>query len=543
MFGDLSIRKCEPNLKKFATQHRTIHPSAVNQAKANNMMSNESIHRRLKLAKGNTEVSKRKQAPPISFLSTDEEENDIVIPCVTEDEEDGMALPAQDLPYKEKKNYSYCDENEENIYDVETYLKNYEIMLQRQDDENVATLSHLKPMLEVLEAMVEGRMATSIPNSETIYYDRTTLLKEFSLRDLQQAANRLQVKKTEFDFIQTDRQFMLVLELLSGSNVVDTSQKISWAELVHLYKICVSGMQALEDLPKGRIRNQARERTMSSLQLFRNYMPKSISKENKEISRKSHSSLSSSRRRALPRSVPEEMQRLASNTDEISFLKLVIAFLMGLTITIISVTVLQRTPTVTSPNSMELILEQLLERAEIPPTGNVQSSELNAFSATPVPNVDLFPITSVPLSVQEAPIAAAVPSVLTTQLQNNTNSAVMSSTVNMQPVSTPDVVDVGLETVESSRPMKKNEPLPLYSPSLSLNEKMVLLGAAGISIVGPAIAHAALALSSSVSLLPIGVAVFAATLMKKGIRDFLFGWLRNFFPNKSPGEEDWDSFF
>jgi hypothetical protein len=503
------------------------------------MMSTESIHRRLGLNNDTNEFLKRKEAPLKSFLASEgEEAAEGVVPCVTEDEEDEMALaPPQTTVHKEEPAYIdyYQQEEEEKNYGVETYLNHYEIMLQRQEDENVATLAHLKPMLEVLEALARGRNTAVIPNTDIIYYDRTTLLKEFQFGDLQKAVNRLQVRDTQFDFIQTDRQFMLVLKLLTETNSAKTSQSISWAEIAHCYRICVTGMQTLQDLPQGRIRMLTRERTMSSLQLFRNDIPKDIRKSFESMSQPSPSPLKSTRTRATMQPVPEEIEMHQSNLKEISFLKLVIAFLLGLTITTMTVAMFPRTPTTSAiaSSSIDLLLEQMLQNANAASTAIAASEDNSSFvppiSSSSSHSSSVPPLMQAPSSPKSVPLSSE----LTAQPKRTTTKPTPISVIT-QTTSTPK--NTSSET-SPSRPSKRNRLISLFPMSLSSNEKKAMLSVAGISIVGPAVVQAVMALSSTTPLLSIGMTVLAATLVAQGIRDFFFGWVPKFHQNKASKEE------
>jgi hypothetical protein len=503
------------------------------------MMSTESIHRRLGLNNDTNEFLKRKEAPLKSFLASDEEAAaEGVVPCVTEDEEDEMALaPPQTAVRKEETAFIdyYEQEEEEKYYGVETYLNHYEIMLQRQEDENVATLAHLKPMLEVLEALARGSNTAVIPNTDVIYYDRTTLLKEFQFGDLQKAVNRLQLRDTQFDFIQTDRQFMLVLKLLTESSSAKTCQSISWAEIAHCYRICVNGMQTLQDLPQGRIRNQARERTMASLQLFRNDIPNNISQEFESISQPSPSPIKSTRTRATMQQVPEEREVHQSNLKEISFLKLMIAFLLGLTITTMSVAIFPRTPTTSAmaSSSIDLLLEQMLQNANAASTA-IAALEDNSSFVPPMSSSSSHSSSVPPLMQAPSSPKSVAPSLELAAQPNRTTTKPTPISVITQTTSTPKNKP---SEASPSRPSKRNRLISLFPTSLSSNDKKAMLSVAGISIVGPAVVQAVMALSSTTPLLSIGMTVLAATLVAQGIHDFFFGWVPKFYQNKASKEE------
>ena len=134
---------------------------------------------------------------------------------------------------------------EEEIYGAESYLRRYETMMRQQDYENVATLLHLLPMLELLENLSQGH-DTVIRNSDYVN-DAMCLVKEFHYSDFMNVLSVIE-EENAYDFIKTDRQWMMVLKMLT-ENVPEGDKWISWAEIVQCYKICVISMHMIENIP------------------------------------------------------------------------------------------------------------------------------------------------------------------------------------------------------------------------------------------------------------------------------------------------------
>lgn len=151
---------------------------------------------------------------------------------------------------------------------VESYLRGYDLMVRQQGDEKDATLCYLKPLLELLENISKGTETVHRSNESYMFDDTICLVKEFSFSDLKKAVSAIE-KDGNYRFMRMDLQWMMVLKLLTDNNPAE-NENISWAEIVQCYKVCIIGMQTLEDVPTPKhIRQRLRERSMLMLSLFR----------------------------------------------------------------------------------------------------------------------------------------------------------------------------------------------------------------------------------------------------------------------------------
>ncbi|CAJ1930359.1 unnamed protein product [Cylindrotheca closterium] len=530
------------------------------------MSSQDSIHRQFPVKKNRMGPFLGKQQSSRSLLTygefDEDEETDLVVPCVTQDEEDEVAQPST-LP--QSSEFSLQDdtateiwtedeslgensrseieaateqlesrrigtEHDRENYGVEIYLNHYEIMLQRQEDENVATLTHLKPMLEVLESLVKGKASAQIANSNTTCYDRTTLLREFRPSELKKAYKQLKEESTRFDFIRTDRQFMLVLRLLSQTAMAH--QSVSWAEIAHCYKICVSGMQTLEEIPAGRMRNQIKERTIASLQgPILPKVPTSILKQSSKPSALTSVSTSSSSSPTIsPLADMESKSKInfqdgsksdrivtkmkeAHETDvkEINFLKLTIAFLLGL---MVSVTIVsQSNGSSPETGSLNLLLEQLSEAKAVAAEASISA----AFEST----VPMAVRTPQPQDVHFQPKEADIQPIMEEENKGEKTQSIRN----------PDVLESdNLETALTTFNAPKSTSTILF-PSVSTLPEVRTWGAIAVAtVVAPAVLQAAVALASTSLLIPMAISMIAATSALEGVRAVVLGWLKNLRP-------------
>jgi hypothetical protein len=122
-----------------------------------------------------------------------------------------------------------------------------------------------------------------------------SLTKEFRIVDLKQIVSTIQqqqqqqqettTKDDKYKLMKTDQQFMFVLKTIvcssfvyeeeddvdtyCGNTKLSQEESISWGEFLQFYRMCVVGMQTLEELPTGSsIRNRAKARTLRMLSLF-----------------------------------------------------------------------------------------------------------------------------------------------------------------------------------------------------------------------------------------------------------------------------------
>jgi hypothetical protein len=178
---------------------------------------------------------------PVSMARGEEEDN---IPrIVSNDEDDSKHSQWEPLQDADKM----------------AYLIRYETMVRQQEAEDMAVQAHLLPCIRRLMELTSSSTAASSTQ------DNTRLLQQsVSFAQLQLAWQKL----PPTDPMTTDRQWMMLLRLLTQKVAADTD-RITWAELIQAYKICILGMIALQHLPKGSSeRGQARDRSLALLSLF-----------------------------------------------------------------------------------------------------------------------------------------------------------------------------------------------------------------------------------------------------------------------------------
>jgi hypothetical protein len=171
-------------------------------------------------------------------------------------------------------------------FDRDSYLICYERMMMKQEMEQISTVSHVQSLLGLLEdLLLEGQLSNNNGGNNN-------LLKEVFPEDLKQAHDKIK-HSNEYEIIKTDKQFMMVLGILCeekdyssaaegrteekqkrhGGNRISKRnnelRKISWAEIIQCYRICVVGMQTLEIIgSESTIRKRAKERTLAMLSLY-----------------------------------------------------------------------------------------------------------------------------------------------------------------------------------------------------------------------------------------------------------------------------------
>lgn len=228
------------------------------------------------------------------------------------------------------------------------YLCTYETMVRQQDAEHGAVLAHLGPcfvrLMQLMDHTDNNNNSTGdndgphqlqqpMPihpqrhNNNNMDYWNTFLTQEISLPQLRVAVLRLddtyyntqqrQLSPHQFgnhhptrttplssssssrrcvECMTTDRQLMMVLQLLTAlpqppaedhetNSTTAPTIKITWAEIVQCYKLCVAGMLTLQHLPPqgggtdhtndgalvaAAARIRARERTLTLIRLFVN---------------------------------------------------------------------------------------------------------------------------------------------------------------------------------------------------------------------------------------------------------------------------------
>ena len=181
------------------------------------------------------------------------------------------------------------------------YLLRYETMDMQQGAEEIATINYVRPLLETLETLANKQEAPSTPmkasttidttlvghheSDQKIYRDLCT--RTFTYGELKQA---LDVLESESSFstqssspspsssglVIQDSQFMMVLRILTAEKYAPSMDDnnteaivITWAEIIHCYRVCLLGMLTLKNLPKpSDVRSRTKERIMSQLSQF-----------------------------------------------------------------------------------------------------------------------------------------------------------------------------------------------------------------------------------------------------------------------------------
>jgi hypothetical protein len=198
------------------------------------------------------------------------------------------------------------------------YLLRYETMVRQQEAEDMAVVAHLAPCLLRLEQLIRHSKNKGISNIalETLsssvpsdWMDRVFTYSDLNLglEILKKKTNERQghqnqkITPSEIEFMTTDRQFMMILKMLATTPVlvanvnsdaddtsiseIDDGMSITWLEIIQCYKVCITGMVALEHIPtliarssesvatpincNDDVRARTRERTLDMLTLFR----------------------------------------------------------------------------------------------------------------------------------------------------------------------------------------------------------------------------------------------------------------------------------
>lgn len=167
--------------------------------------------------------------------------------------------------------------SESNVFENEFFLIRYEHMMMDQEKEERSASSHLQFFLKLLldlKADTKGDGSACHQVGDEASQD--CYLVEFALEDLKEAYGKLK-NSPKYDVVKTDKQFLMVLDILCDDKydhtditISETDRKISWAEIVQCYRNCVTGMQTLEKIGADTtIRNRAKERTLALLSGYR----------------------------------------------------------------------------------------------------------------------------------------------------------------------------------------------------------------------------------------------------------------------------------
>jgi hypothetical protein len=182
-------------------------------------------------------------------------------------------------------------EEANNHREAVAYLLRYETMVLQQEAEEIATLAYIRPLLERLQWLGRNKgqrntltePSPAPPADEGVTY--TDLYKrEITYGELNRALQVLEdecsssTKKLSSSetIITKDRQLVMILKMLTQKHSIfnrngneNDDLSITWAEVVHCYRVCIIGMLTLRNLPKGSlVRSRAKDRILSQLSLF-----------------------------------------------------------------------------------------------------------------------------------------------------------------------------------------------------------------------------------------------------------------------------------
>lgn len=189
-----------------------------------------------------------------------------LVPSVTEDDDDDSRGYSPEHDHLIHQVRSGVTKNRHAI----AYLLRYETMVRQQEAEDMATVAHIRSCIERIQVLA------GIKDRQKPGEQQTDLLQqEVSYYDLGKAYHKLEhSRQNDFtpEFATTDRQLMMLLQLIT-ENLDDEEKtvKITWAEFVHAYKLCITGMETLHHLPAdthSAARSRARNRTLSLISMF-----------------------------------------------------------------------------------------------------------------------------------------------------------------------------------------------------------------------------------------------------------------------------------
>ncbi|CAB9513748.1 expressed unknown protein [Seminavis robusta] len=155
-----------------------------------------------------------------------------------------------------------------------SYLLRYEAMFTQQEDEESSTIQYILPLLRRLETLSKS---SSNKKQSKEHVDGSSDLWKRSITyvELKRALTALENGEGNTDFLTQDSQLMMVLHVLTKRTELndefdgDEAVSITWAEIIHCYRICILGMLTLKHLPKQtQVRSRAKERILSQLSLF-----------------------------------------------------------------------------------------------------------------------------------------------------------------------------------------------------------------------------------------------------------------------------------
>jgi hypothetical protein len=195
-----------------------------------------------------------------------------LVPTTTEDTEETHSSKA-------------TNNGESNRLEVASFLLQYETMISQQEAEEAFTFQYILPLLDRLHSLGnevkefgEKACNTSFPNTRDAHHN-DLWKRSFTYGHLKWALDFLEAG--EQDTLQSescmgqDKQLMLILRMLTQKHSVSMAEEsaeevsITWAEIVHCYRVCILGMLTLKHLPKpSAVRSRAKNRILAQLSLF-----------------------------------------------------------------------------------------------------------------------------------------------------------------------------------------------------------------------------------------------------------------------------------
>ena len=150
-------------------------------------------------------------------------------------------------------------------------------MVLQQEAEEVATLTYIRPLLDRLQSLGKQQSASGSQltfdtnkSNESLYSDLCQ--RSITYGEINRALDLLEGETPEKQFITQDKQLMMILKLLTHKHSEAADDvPITWAEIIHCYRMCILGMSTLKHMPKDQykaVRLRAKDRILSQLSLF-----------------------------------------------------------------------------------------------------------------------------------------------------------------------------------------------------------------------------------------------------------------------------------
>jgi hypothetical protein len=313
----------------------------------------------------------------------------------------------------------------------------------------------------------------------------------------------------------------LVLKMITENLPNGDHHRISWAEIVQCYKTCILGMQTLENTPSPKeIRNRARERSLSMMNLFRPSNTITLKNTTKTSEAVPAAELLPCKADKAEKDEKEKLSR---------YLQLVAAFFIGAALMAFSMSIIPHpTPQCSAPGVSKgrrisdyvqapIVLGPLLSPfpyAIMSSPNPLDTTAKTADAAKVVPasiSRPTFHPSSTPLASQVLPTHSTVDTVRQPVMQIPAQSAFLKQ-------HRPSHKSTKLPNISLHK--SENQTGPFSTDSITMTG--VIGGTAAVGLLGPALIGASSILPTSVaSLLPVGVTVIASSLLAHGIRNLI----------------------